>query len=90
MLVSETVAGFAASIQLAAVSSSDQINVPQHQLVGLFAHACACAGYYPSAAAEQRQAGGGKKSRRGSTKSRGDKGFIEGWYVRSIPLPPPL
>ncbi|EMS63820.1 hypothetical protein TRIUR3_31707 [Triticum urartu] len=35
-------------------------------------------GYYPSAAAEQRQAGRGKKSRRGSTKSRGEKGFIEG------------
>ncbi|XBI32409.1 hypothetical protein VPH35_055863 [Triticum aestivum] len=37
-------------------------------------------GYYPSAAAEKRQAGGGKKSHRGSTKSRGEKGFIEGWF----------
>ncbi|BAS76218.1 Os01g0948600, partial [Oryza sativa Japonica Group] len=32
---------------------------------------------YPTAAGAAEQ--GGKKSRRGSTKSRGDKGFIEGW-----------
>uniref|UniRef100_A0A8R7Q0A8 Uncharacterized protein n=1 Tax=Triticum urartu TaxID=4572 RepID=A0A8R7Q0A8_TRIUA len=35
---------------------------------------------YPTAAAEQGQAGG-KKGGRASTKSRGEKGFIEGWYV---------
>ncbi|KAF7040155.1 hypothetical protein CFC21_050075 [Triticum aestivum] len=32
---------------------------------------------YPTAAAEQDQVGG-KKGRRASTKSRGEKGFIEG------------
>jgi hypothetical protein len=44
----------------------------------MFVHACAAG--YPTAAAEQGGAAG-KKARRGSTTSRGEKGFIEGWYA---------